>query len=264
MLTLRVDPGLEPEAKKLLSFTDNRQDASLQAGHFNDFVEVGLIRSALYRALNRAGDGGLRYDELTHHVERALDLPAEVYANDPELRGPALQETRRALRSVVTYFLYRDLERGWRVTSPNLEECGLLCFEYDGVKDAAEDQEFWNNRGVHAALVAASAEQRVQVIRVLLDHLRRSLAVKEDALSPEYQDRISEQSRQALADSWVIEDSRDMVRAAIAWPRSRVDHDRGEQDLCISAQSNFGLFLRRAGILPSLGRDWDWMIPVRL
>jgi ATP-dependent helicase YprA (DUF1998 family) len=26
---------------KLLSFTDNRQDASLQAGHFNDFVEIG-------------------------------------------------------------------------------------------------------------------------------------------------------------------------------------------------------------------------------
>lgn len=252
MLTLRVDPALEPEAKKLLSFTDNRQDASLQAGHFNDFVEVGLIRSALYRALSRAGEGGLRYDELTHHVERALDLPAEVYANDPELRGPALQETRRALRSVLTYFLYRDLERGWRVTSPNLEECGLLCFEYDGVKDAAEDQEFWNGRGAHPALVAASAEQRVQVIRVLLDHLRRSLAVKEDALSPEYQDRISEQSRQRLADSWVIEDPRDMVRAVIAWPRSRMEQDRGEQDLCISAQSNFGLFLRRAAILPSV------------
>ena len=48
------DDQLEPEARKLLSFTDNRQDASLQAGHFNDFVEVGLIRSALYRA---ADDG---------------------------------------------------------------------------------------------------------------------------------------------------------------------------------------------------------------
>jgi hypothetical protein len=35
---------------KLLSFTDNRQDASLQAGHFNDFVEVGLLRGALYQA----------------------------------------------------------------------------------------------------------------------------------------------------------------------------------------------------------------------
>ena len=38
---------LDPHARKLLSFTDNRQDASLQAGHFNDFVEVGLLRGAL-------------------------------------------------------------------------------------------------------------------------------------------------------------------------------------------------------------------------
>ena len=39
---LRNDPDLLPKARKLLSFTDNRQDASLQAGHFNDFVEICL------------------------------------------------------------------------------------------------------------------------------------------------------------------------------------------------------------------------------
>ena len=35
---LRDDDRLPPTARKLLSFTDNRQDASLQAGHFNDFI----------------------------------------------------------------------------------------------------------------------------------------------------------------------------------------------------------------------------------
>ena len=48
-------PSLEPEARKLLSFTDNRQDASLQAGHFNDFTQVALLRSALHKAA--AGEG---------------------------------------------------------------------------------------------------------------------------------------------------------------------------------------------------------------
>jgi ATP-dependent helicase YprA (DUF1998 family)/very-short-patch-repair endonuclease len=252
ILKLRVDPSLEQEARKLLSFTDNRQDASLQAGHFNDFIEVGLIRSALYRAMSRLGGEGLRYDELVHHVERSMNLPADLYANDPELRGPALEETRRALRSVLSYFLYRDLERGWRVTSPNLEQCGLLEFEYLGIEELAADQAYWQEKNAHGALVTASPEQRVTIIRVLLDHLRRSLAVKEDSLSPNYQERISEQSRQRLCDPWVIEDSRDMVRAAVAWPRSRGDRERPE-DLFISPQSNFGLFLRRSGILPDLG-----------
>ena len=157
---------------------------------------------------------------------------------------------------MLSYYLYRDLERGWRVTSPNLEQCGLLHFDYLDLYELAADQEFWqsphNNENAHGALVAASPEQRATIIRVLLDHLRRSLAIKEDSLDPNYQDRISEQSRQRLCDPWVIDDSRDMVRAGVAWPRSRGDQERAE-DVFISPQSNFGMFLRRPGVLPDLG-----------
>jgi hypothetical protein len=49
---LRQETELSPIARKLLCFTDNRQDASLQAGHFNDFIEIGLVRSALFNASN--------------------------------------------------------------------------------------------------------------------------------------------------------------------------------------------------------------------
>jgi hypothetical protein len=42
--------------QKLLSFTDNRQDASLQAGHFNDFVKVGQLRAAIARAVENSGE----------------------------------------------------------------------------------------------------------------------------------------------------------------------------------------------------------------
>ncbi len=70
MLSLSIlrylrDHGAEagiPE--KLLTFTDNRQDASLQAGHFNDFVQVSLLRTAL---VQRGGRGGVR----RHHARRA-------------------------------------------------------------------------------------------------------------------------------------------------------------------------------------------------
>ena len=59
---LRDDARCTHAARKLLSFTDNRQDASLQAGHFNDFVEIGLLRSALYQgsARGRARTGYAR------------------------------------------------------------------------------------------------------------------------------------------------------------------------------------------------------------
>ena len=45
------DAGYHPRDQKLLSFTDNRQDAALQAGHFNDFVQVVQFRAGIHKAL---------------------------------------------------------------------------------------------------------------------------------------------------------------------------------------------------------------------
>ncbi len=254
ILQLRVDEALDPTARKLLSFTDNRQDASLQAGHFNDFVEVGLIRSALYRAMAARGSEGLRYDDLVYAVEKALNLPLNLYSNSPDLRGvPAIEETRKALRSVLGYFVYRDLERGWRVTSPNLEQCGLLEFDYLGLEALAADQELFDELKTHAALTAATSEQRAEVIKVLLDHLRRSLAVKEDSLDRNYQDRICQQSGQRLCEPWVLEEVREMVCSGTAWPRSSAESDHWD-DINISPRSNFGQWIRKNGILADLGR----------
>jgi hypothetical protein len=53
---LRHATDTDAAADKLLSFTDNRQDASLQAGHFNDFIHVCLLRCALYASLVQEGE----------------------------------------------------------------------------------------------------------------------------------------------------------------------------------------------------------------
>ncbi len=46
-----IGTELDASTKKLLAFTDNRQDASLQAGYFNDFIQVLLLRCALLAAI---------------------------------------------------------------------------------------------------------------------------------------------------------------------------------------------------------------------
>ncbi len=91
---LRRDGSLPGQARKLLSFTDNRQDASLQAGHFNDFVEIGLLRSALHRACRGAGADGLTHDILKQRVFEALALPFDHYAQDPAVRFQAQEDAR--------------------------------------------------------------------------------------------------------------------------------------------------------------------------
>ena len=155
---LKKDGSLQEHARKLLSFTDNRQDASLQAGHFNDFVEVSLLRSALYKAVLKAGGEGVSHDELALRVFRALDLPLELYAREPGVQFAQKVDTEKAMRNVIGYRLYRDLKRGWRITSPNLEQCGLLRIRYVSIDELCRSDEHW--QGSHRLLVMASPESR--------------------------------------------------------------------------------------------------------
>lgn len=192
--SLRQVPAeqLDPQARKLLTFVDNRQDASLQAGHFNDFVQVVQLRGALYRAV-AAVPSGLTHEDVAARVTEALGLGFASYAANPGAKFSQRDHTERALREVVAYRLYLDLQRGWRVTMPNLEQVGLLSVDYVDLADIARDDECWD--GTHVALRRAEPAQREELGHVMLDELRRVLAVDVDVLSTEGFERLSNLSR---------------------------------------------------------------------
>ncbi len=251
---LREDPHLEREAQKLLSFTDNRQDASLQAGHFNDFVEVGLLRGALYRAMRRAGANGLRYDELAHRVFEELNLPLEHYASSPDARYRALDETREALRSVLRYRLYIDLRRGWRITSPNLEQTGLLHIDYMSLDELCRYEADW--QGMHPALTTARPEKRAEVARTLLDYMRRSLVIDVDVLNADVQETIKQRSYSRLRYPWAIDEDDRLEYAAVMFPRPSRRGDT-QNNLFVSARGGYGLYLRRRTMFPEFSGQLD-------
>ena len=245
--SLKAAEDLTPAAQKLLSFTDNRQDASLQAGHFNDFIEVGVLRSGLFQAALGAGDAGLSFDELTQSVYDTLALPFEQYASNREAILQARQNTDAALRNVLGYRLYRDLQRGWRVTSPNLEQTGLLTIDYALLGELAAMEEVW--QGAHPALAESAPEKRAGVAAVLLDYMRRELAIKVDYLDAGYQEKILQQSNQYLVAPWAIDENEEMKHAAILYPRSKTRGDyRGH--VYLSARSGLALYLRRQTTFP--------------
>ena len=248
---LRSDGDLANTARKLLSFTDNRQDASLQAGHFNDFVEIALLRSALWRAVDRAGEEGIRHDRLTLRVFETLDLPLEQYAANPGVKYTAREETERALREVLGYYVYRDLRRGWRITAPNLEQCGLLDIDYPSLDEFCATQEDWE--GTHPVLENASAADREQVCGVLLDFMRRELAIRVHYLSPVDQESIRSLSSQRLVAPWALDDQEQLECGRIVFPRSRGSSRRESSNFVfLSPRGGFGLFLKRQGTF----QDW--------
>ncbi len=247
---LKNEASLHDRARKLLSFTDNRQDASLQAGHFNDFVEVGLLRAALYKAAASVGAGGIPHDELPERVFKALDLPLDLYAKDPAVRFQALKDTQSAFRTVLGYRLYRDLKRGWRITLPNLEQCGLLEIQYQSLDELCQSESDW--RDCHANLVSANPDTRQRIAKALLDHMRRELSIQVDYLDSAYQERIRQQSSQHLREPWAVDESEQLEHAAVLFPRpSGGDHDDYGGNLYMSARSGFGQFLRRGTTFPN-------------
>ncbi len=262
LIELQSDRDLQPEARKLLSFTDNRQDASLQAGHFNDFAQVALLRSALHKATQQKGAAGLHHGELSRAVFDAMQLRFDEYAADPDVRGPARNATDDALRRVIDYYIYRDLQRGWRVTAPNLEDCGLLAFEYeglsgdDGLLGEAQlwDSGFATNSGkagevavqTPPALRACSPERRAELLRTLLDVLRRSLAVKVDVLDGEKQLDLVEQTKPRLLEDtvWYLELASDLEKSVVGYPRPKKQHDR--TGFFVSSYGGYGRYLKRS------------------
>jgi ATP-dependent helicase YprA (DUF1998 family)/very-short-patch-repair endonuclease len=250
---LRADELLDKEARKLLSFTDNRQDASLQAGHFNDFVQVGLLRSGLYRAVAAAGAAGLAHDDLTHKVTSALGLDKDelrrFWAQNPDAVFLLAEEALKALRQVTGYRLYLDQRRGWRITSPNLEQTGLLRIEYASLPEICAYEKVWASR--HLALSTASPATREAVCRTLLDLMRRELAIKVDYLRADFQERLVQASSQYLLEPWAIDEkeAEKLEVATILLPRSQREGDyRGFYFL--SARGGFGQYLRRQSTFP--------------
>ncbi|MCB9507620.1 MAG: DEAD/DEAH box helicase [Myxococcales bacterium] len=198
--------GLEPFTRKLLGFTDNRQDAALQAGHFNDFLFVSLVRAGFLGALRAAGDRGLRSDELGAAQQNALgfdraapDVRAE-WLQEPGLRGFNLQEAEATLRQILAYRVWYDQRRGWRYTNPNLEQLGLVAVDYLGIEALSADESAF--AGAHPLLADATPGVRVNLYRALLDHLRKWMAIKSQVLDAAVLEGVVARSHSRIRTPW--------------------------------------------------------------
>ncbi len=248
---LHKEIDIPDEAKKLLSFTDNRQDASLQAGHLNDFIEIGLLRGAIYKAALDAGSEGLRDEHISQKVTAAISLDFQDYSADPTVRY-GRDAIDRALRNVIGYRVYRDLKRGWRISAPNLEQCGLLEIDYTELDTLVTDNELWNS--LHLVLGAASPDTRRIICKTLLDFLRRDLCIQVDYLVPDVQETIKRNSANQLRDPWALDEGERMEYYSTVFPCSRKDIPwdlwKSMRVLTISPRGGFGTFLRSPSTFP--------------
>lgn len=201
--------GVPAEKRKLLAFTDNRQDAALQAGHFNDFLFVSLLRGAILRAVLDAGDDGLAEDEFGLRVVKALGFTASNrearihWMLDPEAGAVVREDAQRSLAKVLAHRVWTDLRRGWRYTNPSLSVLKLIDVEFIGLDEIADDRD--GLMAILPDLGSFDLTGRKKLLKHLLNAMLEGLAVSTEALDLTVLDSVAQRSRNLLRAPWVID-----------------------------------------------------------
>lgn len=256
--------GVPKTKRKLLGFTDNRQDAALQSGHFNDFLFVSLLRGAILRAILNDTDNGLSEDEFGLRVVKALGFTsanksARVHwMLDPSAGAVIREDAQRALAKVLAHRVWTDLRRGWRYTNPSLSVLKLIDVKFVGLEDIAHDRE--RMMTVLPELGDVSAEQRTDLLKHFLSAMLAGLAVNTESLDLTVLDGVAQKSRSLLRAPWAI-DSKEKPRGrsslVLRAPGKGVVSLREEQTLLRAGHNSriARLINKRSVIGTKLGKD---------
>ena len=250
------DAGIPPYTRKLLGFTDNRQDAALQSGHFNDFLFVSLVRAGFLGALDAAGAEGLTSEALGSAQQKSLgfdraspSVRAE-WLQEPGLKGFNLTEAEATLRQVLAYRVWFDQRRGWRFTNPNLEQLRLVQVEYRGLDTLVTDEDLFAS--APRLLQFATPAVRSAVYSELLDHLRKWMAVRSQVLDPTMVEQMLARSHSRLRAPWGfgVDEKPRRARWLIVSPLKRREVSLRDEDLIVrgSSRSALGKILRRGDL----------------
>lgn len=216
MLRQMVSSHLNEDACKLLGFTDNRQDAALQAGHFNDFVDQLILRSGLIHVLKAHQERVAQAKDLTDEESNYLQLSeivdeiytafrfgsddindlAEFLKNPANVHGLILEDARAAVRWLLHYRILFDLQDKGLYNRPSLEKLGLIAIEYDGLDTLMAKLD---NDVVFAKFPYA---ERRALFKQVLDYARKSLCINTPFFSSKEQGEQKTSSFELLSERW--------------------------------------------------------------
>ena len=230
--------SIPEKARKVLSFTDNRQDASLQSGHFNDFFQVAILRAAIFNAISDAVS--LNYVNVAISTFNKLNLPFSDYSDKPITDEEKMKVVKNVMTELLEYRIYEDLRRGWRVNQPNLEQCGLLEIEYEDLNRICNNESKWSTIYL---MKECKPEQREYIIKSFLDHLRKNLAIDCDTLDGQKQQFLKKKVREHINEKWGFDENELLYESSRFIIKSNTKLDK-KKDQSLSDRSGLGRFLR--------------------
>lgn len=261
------EQGIDSTLQKLLSFTDNRQDASLQAGHFNDFISTVQLRSAIYYALQENPEG-LNASNIANKAAITLNLKESEYARRPSENPKYPDEKNKEMLEeyLFTRIIY-DLRRGWRYNTPNLEQCALLKIDYKTINQLASDDDEWKNIILMNNL---PAEVRLEVIDQITTYFRTSYALDHRKLDENKRAELANEIKDKLRtdSNWCLDENEKIEAPVTLIPRGVGKTPYGVEVAGCGHLSALGkyfkrLFIKHLGQSPFRGDELtDYMVQI--
>jgi hypothetical protein len=161
ILTLSTLAHLPEQERKVIVFTDNRQDAEFQASHFQDLFRKVLFRQTTLEIL-RAGPVHLSVlGERVFEVWKKSD-PRPELCDLYDIGAPEGQAFRRLLALAAILEAARNTQPNLK----NLEAAGLVHYTYRHLDEVAQDAGVWEG-------LELAPEVRRDYLQGLLDLMRR-------------------------------------------------------------------------------------------
>jgi len=234
--------GFPVKDTKVLSFSDNRQDSSLQSGHFNDFVSTVRLRSALVRALKENKE--ISFFDIDTKVFDALNMNISDYAriqSDSSLMESRTRAIQSSMKDLLKYRITSDLGNAWRVNLPGLESCGLLKIGYKDFNEITTDP-VWNK--IREKCTAYGADFG-DIIFSILETFRKLLAIDSPAFfTDEAIKRKMEEFNSNLNNDWCPEDKELKAPCWLMIKKGEFPYGKGYSQ-SIGPMSRLGVFIRR-------------------
>ena len=199
--------GVEAKDRKVMTFVDARQDAALQAGHFNDFIRIGKIRSAIWKAVSTSEDP-INSSNIARKVFDNLSLQFGDYAQNPNLTGGRANRVKEILVKYLDTIIFDDLVGNWSLNMPNLENCALLDIKYEFLHEEIfgidGNERLYDNK---PELEGLTDEQKEEFLTQVLDYFRHRLCLRTSTRNINPVRELENDIRTFLKKPWALDDS---------------------------------------------------------
>ena len=96
------------------------------SGRTSQDMRFMITRAQVFSLLEGGRNEGIPGSEIALRVVQAMGLTPADYSTTPDAKFGAADEANRAFQQTMSHHIHADLQRGWRFTSPNLEQTGQM------------------------------------------------------------------------------------------------------------------------------------------